>query len=244
MSNSNVRALRLNSVSGQQRRQKSRRAVDQTTNNQLARLGAIDAAQAVAEVKLDGTLVSVNDCFARLSGYAAEELSGRLLSTLVPAAARENTRFEEVFAKLARGESASQRFPLSAKSGSNVWLSSAFSPLPGDDGKTQRALLLATDISDLHAEHEQVATELKVRTDIMNLTSIVSEADKKGDILNINEKYTEISKYSQEELIGQPHSITRHPDMPKAVFKQMWNTIGHGRMFRGIIKNRAKDGTP
>ena len=86
--------------------------------------------------------------------------------------------------------------------------------------------------------------ELKVRTDIMNLTSIVSEADKKGDILSINEKFIEVSKYPRNELIGYPHSTTRHPDMPKDIFKQMWATIGRGEMFRGVIKNRAKDGTP
>ncbi len=86
--------------------------------------------------------------------------------------------------------------------------------------------------------------ELKVRTDIMNLTSIVSEADKKGDILSINEKFIAVSKYSRAELIGHPHSTTRHPDMPKAVFKEMWATIGRGDIFRGIVKNRAKDGTP
>ena len=89
-----------------------------------------------------------------------------------------------------------------------------------------------------------VEAELKVRTDIMNVTSIVSEADKKGDIVSINEKFIEVSKYSRGELIGHPHNTTRHPDMPKETFKQMWATIGRGELFRGIIKNRAKDGTP
>jgi methyl-accepting chemotaxis protein len=84
----------------------------------------------------------------------------------------------------------------------------------------------------------------KVRTDIMNVTSIVSESDKKGDILSINDKFMEVSKYSQGELVGHPHSTTRHPDMPKETFKQLWATIGRGEMFRGVIKNRAKDGTP
>ncbi len=86
--------------------------------------------------------------------------------------------------------------------------------------------------------------ELKVRTDIMNMTSIVSESDKKGDILSINDKFMEVSKYSQSELVGHPHSTTRHPDMPKETFKQLWATIGRGEMFRGVIKNRAKDGVP
>ncbi|HEX5357558.1 MAG TPA: methyl-accepting chemotaxis protein [Aquabacterium sp.] len=98
--------------------------------------------------------------------------------------------------------------------------------------------------AELQSKLSEVQTELKVRTDIMNVTSIVSESDKKGDILNINEKFIEVSKYSRDELIGQPHNTTRHPDMPKETFKKLWATIGRGEMFRGVIKNRAKDGTP
>jgi methyl-accepting chemotaxis protein len=96
----------------------------------------------------------------------------------------------------------------------------------------------------LKARLAEVESELKVRTEIMNVTSIVSESDKKGDILNVNEKFIEVSKYSRDELIGQPHNTTRHPDMPKETFKKLWQTIGRGDIFRGVIKNRAKDGTP
>jgi methyl-accepting chemotaxis protein len=90
----------------------------------------------------------------------------------------------------------------------------------------------------------ELEAELKVRTDIMNITSIVSEADKKGDIVSINDKFIAVSKYGRDELIGHPHSTTRHPDMPKEVFRELWATIGQGNIFRGVIKNRAKDGTP
>ena len=99
-------------------------------------------------------------------------------------------------------------------------------------------------LQQFRARLEEVETELKVRTDIMNLTSIVSEADRKGDILNCNDKFIEVSKYARDELIGKGHNTTRHPDMPKEVFKQMWSTIGRGDIFRGVVKNRAKDGTP
>ncbi len=85
---------------------------------------------------------------------------------------------------------------------------------------------------------------MKVRAEIADVTSIVSEADLKGNILAVNDKLCEVSQYSREELIGQPHSIFRHPDMPKEVFKEMWATIGKGKTFRGIVKNRKKDGTP
>jgi methyl-accepting chemotaxis protein len=79
----------------------------------------------------------------------------------------------------------------------------------------------------------ELEAELKVRKDIMNLTSIVSEADKKGGIISINGKFVAVSKYSSGELLGQPHSTTRHPDAPQETFKQMWAMIGRGEMFRG-----------
>lgn len=72
----------------------------------------------------------------------------------------------------------------------------------------------------------------------------LSEANLKGDIMTVNEKFLQLSKYPKNELIGFGHNTTRHPDMPKEVFKQMWATIGRGQIIRGVVKNRAKDGTP
>jgi methyl-accepting chemotaxis protein len=99
-------------------------------------------------------------------------------------------------------------------------------------------------LAESKARIAELEAELKVRTDVMDVTSIVSWADRKGDILSVNDKYVEVSQYSRDELIGSPHSITRHPDMPKETFKKLWSTIGRGETFRGVIKNRAKDGTP
>ena len=106
-----------------------------------------------------------------------------------------------------------------------------------------RADIEAT-LGQVKARLDEVESELKVRSQIMDVTSIVSVADKKGDIVSVNDKFIEVSKYSRQELIGAPHSTTRHPDMPKETFKQLWSTIGRGELFRGVIKNRAKDGTP
>jgi methyl-accepting chemotaxis protein len=112
--------------------------------------------------------------------------------------------------------------------------------------EAEREAHLATQAAqaELQARLAAAQAELQVRTDIMNVTSIVSEADKKGDILSVNEKFLQVSKYPRAELIGHGHNTTRHPDMPKEVFKQMWQTIGRGEIFRGVVKNRAKDGTP
>ena len=71
---------------------------------------------------------------------------------------------------------------------------------------------------------------------------IISETDLKGIITFANRKFIEISGYSKEELIGKPHSIIRHPDMPKAAFKELWDTIQTDNEWQGLVKNLRKDG--
>lgn len=71
---------------------------------------------------------------------------------------------------------------------------------------------------------------------------IVSETDEKGRITYCNDYFLEVSGYALEELIGKPHSIIRHPDMPKVVFKLLWETISQGKNINAVVKNLAKDG--
>ena len=71
---------------------------------------------------------------------------------------------------------------------------------------------------------------------------LVSETDPKGVITYCNDYFVEISGYSRDELIGQPHNIIRHPDMPKVVFKLLWKLIQNGQNFNAVVKNLAKDG--
>ncbi|RKY52424.1 MAG: aerotaxis receptor Aer, partial [Candidatus Neomarinimicrobiota bacterium] len=63
-----------------------------------------------------------------------------------------------------------------------------------------------------------------------------------GVITYVNRKFTEMTGYTKEEAIGQPHSMLRHPDMPKAVFEGMWKLIKSGKIWDGYVKNLRKDG--
>jgi len=72
---------------------------------------------------------------------------------------------------------------------------------------------------------------------------IVSKTDTKGIIEYGNDYFVEICGYSEAELIGQPHNIVRHPDMPKVAFKLMWDRIKKGQNFMAVVKNLAKDGS-
>jgi aerotaxis receptor len=73
-------------------------------------------------------------------------------------------------------------------------------------------------------------------------TMIVSETDAKGIIVYANEDFCKIAGYTKEELIGTPHNMVRHKDMPSKAFEDLWNTVQSGNIWNGMVKNRTKDG--
>jgi aerotaxis receptor len=73
-------------------------------------------------------------------------------------------------------------------------------------------------------------------------SAIISQTDLKGIITYVNKKFCEVSAYSMDELMGKPHNIIRHPDMPRAAFARMWKTISSGQVWNGLVKNLRKDG--
>jgi len=71
---------------------------------------------------------------------------------------------------------------------------------------------------------------------------IVSRTDLQGLITHANDAFVEMSGYAREELIGAPHHILRHPDMPRVAFKGLWDTLTSGQKWHGYVKNLRKDG--
>ncbi len=72
--------------------------------------------------------------------------------------------------------------------------------------------------------------------------AIISHTNEKGQITFFNDDFVEVSGYTPEELMGQPHNILRHPDMPAEAFRDLWATIKSGRPWAGLVKNRCKNG--
>ncbi|MBS0368315.1 MAG: PAS domain-containing protein [Proteobacteria bacterium] len=71
---------------------------------------------------------------------------------------------------------------------------------------------------------------------------IVSRTDTRGIITQCNQSFVDMSGYERSELIGQPHCLLRHPDMPAAAFRDLWETVQAGRQWHGYVKNLRKDG--
>lgn len=72
---------------------------------------------------------------------------------------------------------------------------------------------------------------------------IVSRVDLDGVITHANDAFVDISGYERDELIGKPHHILRHPEMPKGAFKDLWETVKSGKKWHGYVKNLCKDGS-
>ncbi len=83
--------------------------------------------------------------------------------------------------------------------------------------------------------------DMFIETEVPKNELIISRTDLKGNITYVNDIFAKISGYEVEELIGKPHNIIRHPDMPKSVFKDLWDTIKEGKSWEGYVKNLRKD---
>lgn len=71
---------------------------------------------------------------------------------------------------------------------------------------------------------------------------LLSATDAHGTITHCDAAFVDASGYALEELLGQPHSIVRHPDVPEAVFRDLWRTLGSGQTWTGVLKNRRRNG--
>lgn len=71
---------------------------------------------------------------------------------------------------------------------------------------------------------------------------LISRTDTKGRISYVSQDFAEISGFSEKEMLGEPHNLIRHPDVPSEVYREMWETIENGNPWSGVVKNRAKSG--
>jgi len=92
-------------------------------------------------------------------------------------------------------------------------------------------------------EKQKMEEEFLAQSQIINSVAIVSKTDVQGNITYVNDEFCKWSKYSREEVMGKNHRILRHPDMPAEAFDDLWQTISSGRIWRGEVKNLAKDGS-
>jgi methyl-accepting chemotaxis protein len=207
-----------------------------------------DAVDSVIQIDGQKNITFFNKAAEKMFGYQREEVMGQNVKMIVPVEHRTN-HDEYVDSNVRTGVNkvvgVGRDLEATRRDGSAFWINLSLTRTKiGEETFYTAFIKDITEQKHAQLQMDELRRELETRMAQINTACVVSESDLKGNIMYVNDKLLEITGYTREELIGKPHSVFRSPDMPKSVFKELWATIGKGNIFRGIIKNLAKDGTP
>jgi methyl-accepting chemotaxis protein len=212
---------------------------------------AVDSALIKAEYAPDGTIVKINQQFVTTTGFQEEDLIGKNLMMFVPE--MEKKAFTEMWDRLLQGVPYRGEARRQIKNGEEKWLVATYTPAYDNHNKIFKIIYLGQDITETKKlqietlkkseELNKIYKEMETQNSIINSVAIVSKTDVKGNITYVNDEFLKWSKYTKEELIGKNHRILKSGHQSDEIFKDMWRTIANGKIWRGEIKNRAKDGS-
>lgn len=199
----------------------------------------------VSITNLKGELIYVNKKFCELTKYSEEELLGQHYSLLNPNYANKSYFFDKTN-DLSNHKVSIQKIHAIAKDGSEYWVQTTIIPVLDDNDEITKFVAFDIDYTKaVLAERKYVKTQKDLDNieNALNQSTVVAITDRRGIITYVNDKFCELSKYTPEELLGQPHRIVNSGYHSKSFFKNMWKTIGNGIIWKGDVKNRAKDGS-
>lgn len=196
----------------------------------------------------DNTIIYANTAFTNITGYKAQELIGQP-AKILKSGDSYDTIPKEILKKLSTYQELRTETFVRKKDGSKLLCDLTATPIFDQFGSIRyyifnfRDVAYKSEIEDLkYILTEEMKLSMQYK-DAIDESSIVSKTDIKGIITHVNDIFCEVSQYSRDELLGKSHNIVRHPDMPKSIFEEMWNTLLSKKVWHGIVKNRKKDGT-
>jgi len=216
----------------------------------------VDRSSIVSKSDKKGRITYINEAFIEISGYTEAELLGKNHNIV-----RHPDMSKEIFVDLWNTISVEKKpwkgeVKNKKKDGSFYWVDTIINPILDIDGNVMEFIGIRKDITEhklvenhfkneLHTKDISFQQVLKLSKQYelaINESNILSRANLDGTITYVNDKFCEISGYSKEESIGRNHSIVRHPDTHDHIFQELWTTIKAGNPWKGIIKNKSKNG--
>ncbi|MDO9232728.1 MAG: PAS domain S-box protein, partial [Methylotenera sp.] len=208
-------------------------------NDYLGKINAIQKAQGVIEVGLDGTILQANDVYLNMLGYTANELIGKHVSIVLDSNFAKSEAYKNFWAKLVEGGSDIGQYKRIAKNGKEVWIQASYSPILDLKGKPFKLVNYTIDIT----EQRLKAADHEGKMVAVNKLQAVIEFDTSGKILAANENFLTATGYNENEIVGNHHGMFVEPSYRTSnEFKAFWERLGRGEAEAGQYKRIAKDG--
>jgi PAS domain S-box-containing protein len=219
--------------------------LQKTVNELTAYRDALDESAIVAITDQKGIIKHVNDNFCRISKYSREELLGQD-HRIINSSYHEKAFIADLWQTIANGKVWKGELRNKAKDGSYYWVDTTIVPFLNDRGKPYQYVAIRSDITErkeAEAEIQRTVRELSAYQFALDESAIIAITDQKGIIKHVNDNFCRISKYSREELLGQDHRIINSSYHDKSFIANLWRTISSGKIWKGELKNKAKDGS-
>ena len=193
----------------------------------------------------DNPIVYVNPAFERLTGYSSEEVLGKNCRFL-QGGDSDQAALEELRSALREVRPCKVMLRNYKRDGTLFYNEFSVSPVRDEEGRLTNFVGVQADVTGRKRGEEQLHASLQELADLkfaLDESAIVAFTDQRGRITYVNDKFCQISGYSRAELIGQDHRIINSSYHGKGFIKYLWQTIARGRVWRGELRNRAKDGS-